>query len=139
MNLYSLHSNPEELHSFDVAPHKIPDLAYDLAWENPELRPKLEPVIMKHPECSHYYALYVLKRPWSEAEPYIMKDPKWAYYYARAVLNHPWPEAEPYIMKDPKWAYQYAHHVLKRRWPEAEPYIMKLPAFWFLYKRKHNL
>jgi len=116
MNLYNLHSNPEELHGFDIAPYKLPDLAYELAKKNPELRPKLEPV--------------------------IMKDPRSAYYYVKDVRERRWPEAEPYIMKDAMRAYMYARHILKRRWPEAEPYIMKDNSswnWWSYYKRHFNL
>ena len=113
MNLYNLHSNPKELHGFDVAPYKIPELAYELAKSNPELRPKLEPA--------------------------IMKDPRWAYWYTRHVLNRPWPEAESVIMKNSTWALNYAVHVLRRPWPEAEPYIMKDPYWWKEYKRAFEL
>ena len=139
MNLYNLHSNPEELHGFDIAPYKMPDLAYELAKKNPELRPKLEPAIMKDPMYAYRYADYILERRWPEAEPYIMKDPQYTYWYADAVLERRWPEAEPYIMKDPKWAYWYAKNVLERRWPEAEPYIMKDQFWWETYKVKFNL
>ncbi len=138
MNLYNLHSNPEELHGFDIAPYKLPKLAYGLAKSNPKLRPKLEPAIMKDPRWAFYYALYVLKRPWSEAEPYIMKDPYSACGYSWLVLKRRWPEAEPYIMNDPINAYVYATY-LKRRWPEAEPYIMKDPYWWKEYKRHFEL
>ena len=124
MHLYDLHSNPEKLHGFDIAPYKIPKLAFELAKKKPELEPKLEDVIMKDPYLSYLYAFDVLRRPWPEAESVIMKDPRAAFYYAFDVLKRPWPEAEPYIMKDPKTAYYYARTVLKRRWPEAEPYIM---------------
>ena len=106
-NLYLLHSNPEQLFGYDTANYRIPELAYQLAKEKPELRKQLEPVIMKAPSQAVYYALYVLRRPWPEAEPYIMKDPQWAYGYARDVLKRPWPEAEQYIMKDPYWASKY--------------------------------
>jgi len=103
MNLYDLHSNPEQLHGFDIAPYKIPAFAYDLARKNPELRPKFEPVIAKDPEYAYYYAYYILKRRWPEAEPYIMKDPKYAYLYAHLLVNGRWPEAERYIMKNQKY------------------------------------
>ena len=139
MNLYNLHSNPEQLHGFDVVPYKAPDIAYKLAKKNPELRPKLEPSIMKDPYLSYLYAMDVLNRPWPKAEPYIMKDPQYAYYYAYDVLKRRWPEAEPYIIKDPKWAYSYARHILRRRWPEAEPYIMKDQKWWDFYKERFNL
>ncbi len=135
MNLYNLHSNSKGLYGFDVAPYKIPALAYDLAKTHPELQSKLEPAIMKDPACAALYALYILKRPWPEAESIIMKNPGGAFYYAHYVLKRRWKEAEPHIMKDPCPAYFYAHNVLKRRWPEAEPYIMKDPSWWKEYKR----
>ena len=137
MNIYDLHSNPEELHGFDIAPYKLPKLAYMLAREKPELRPKLEPVIMKDPWAACPYAMFILKRPWPEAEPVIMKDAMRAYMYARHILKRPWSEAEPYIMKNPVWAYRYVLDILKRRWPEAEPYIMKEPYWWDFYKRQY--
>jgi len=139
MNLYNLHTNPEQLHGFDIAPYKLPKLAYELAKKNPELRPKLEPAIMKDPRYAYWYARDILKRPWPEAEPYIMKDPEYACYYARDVLKRRWPEAEPYIMKDPMQAYWYADIVLNDRWPEAEPYIMKDKHIWVQYKRVFDL
>ena len=139
MNLYDLHSNPKELYGFDIAPYKLPWLAYDLAMKNSKLRPKLEPAIMKDPEWAYEYALYVLERPWPEAEPVIMKDPKYAYLYARDVIRRRWPEAEQYIMENSRCACLYARYVLKRRWPEAEPYIMKDLGWWNDYKRHFNL
>ncbi len=139
MNLYDLHSNPEGLYGFDVAPYKMPKLAYELAKRNRKLGPKLEPVIMKDPMCACLYALNVLERRWSEAEPYIMKDPYSAYLYAAYVLERRWPEAEPYIMKNSRWAYEYADFILERLWPEAEPYIIKDKFWWNQYKRRFNL
>ena len=134
-NLYLLHSNPKELHGFDIVPYKLPEFAYQIAKTNRKLRPKLEPIIMKDPEWAFEYAEYVLIRPWPEAEPYIMKDPEFAYMYTKYVLERHWPEAEPYIMKDPKWEYYYAIFILKRRWLEAEPYIMKHPHIGGNYTR----
>ena len=139
MSLYDLHSNLEVLYGFDIAPYKMPELAYELAVKNPELRPKLEPVIMKDPHLAYEYARNVLKRRWSGAEPSIMKHPGYACLYAKYVLKGPWPEFEPYIMKDPKMAYYYAKDILKRRWPEAEPYIKKDPIWWNIYKKAFKL
>ena len=139
MNLYDLHSNPKELHGFDIAPYKMPDFAYELAKKNPDLRLKLEPVIMKDSWYAYLYALIILKRPWPEAEPYIIKNLYHAYLYTLNVLKRPWPEAEPYITKDPYWAIVYARDILKRRWPEAELYIMKDPYWWKEYKRVFKL
>ena len=139
MDLYNLHTNQKKLYGFDIIPFKAPKFAYKLASTNPKLRPELEPVIMKDPECACLYALNVLERRWPEAEPYIMKDPYSAYVYSWLVLKRRWPEAEPYIMKDPTNAYVYAKHVLKRRWPEAEPVIMKDQFWWREYKMKFDL
>ena len=75
MILYNLHANPEKLRGFDIVTSKVPELACEQAKRNPELRPKLEPAIMKSPLRAYWYARYVLKRRWPEAEPYIMKDP----------------------------------------------------------------
>ena len=139
MNIYDLHSNPEELHGYSTKEYSIPELAYELALVMPELRPKLEPAIMKHPRYAYLYAKFVLERPWPEAEPVIMKDPCYTYYYVKYVLNRPWPEAEPYIMKDSFYAWWYASNILKRRWPEAEPYIKKDLISWREYKRIFKL
>jgi hypothetical protein len=106
-NLYSLHSNPEQLFGYDQAKYRIPIVVYELAKKKPKLRKQLEPV--------------------------IMKDPEWAYFYARDVRKRPWPEAEPVIMTNPRWAYNYALGILKRPWPEAEPYIMKYSYWWNAY------
>ncbi len=137
MNLYSLHSDPEELYGFDIIPYKMPKLAFELAKSNPGLRPKLEPAIMKDPYSAYCYAYLVLNRPWPEAEPYIMKDPKYAYWYVKHVLGRPWPEAEPYIKTDPYYAYSYALYILRRRWQEAEPYIMKGSELWWDFYKRH--
>ena len=139
MNIYDLHLTPEGLHGFDIAPYKMPALAYELAKKNPELRSKLEPVIIKDPHYAFLYAYSILKRRWPEAEPHIMKDPEWAYMYTKYVLERRWPEAEPYIMKAIIPAFNYAAYILKRRWPEAEPYIMKDPSWWNAYKREFKL
>ena len=138
-NLYQLHSDPDKLYGYDIAPYRIPGMAYDLAEKNPRLRKKLEPVIMKDPQLACWYAIDVLRGRWSAAEPVIMKDPEGAYRYARAVLRGRWPEAEPVIMRDPYWAYKYAQQVLRERWPEAEPVIMKDPEFWKYYKNAFDL
>jgi hypothetical protein len=63
-NLYSLHSNPEQLFGYDQANYRVPEMAYQLAKEKPELRKQLEPVIMKDPEWAYRYARNILKRPW---------------------------------------------------------------------------
>ena len=140
MNIYDLHSNPEELHGYSTREYKLPEFAYDLAKDNPELRPKLEPVIMKDPEYALKHAMFVKNKPWPEAEPYIMKNPQCAYYYAKDVLDQRrWPEAEPVIMKHTYLAYRYALDVLGRRWPEAEQYIMKDKISWYSYKREFYL
>ncbi len=107
MNLYNLHSNPEQLHGYSIKEYRIPEFAYSLAKTHPELRPNLEPTIMKSPRYAYAYSWHVLKRPWAEAEPVIMKDPKTAYHYALHVLKRRWPEAEPYIMKDKIWWNSY--------------------------------
>ena len=138
-NLYQLHSDPSQLYGYDIAPYRIPDIAYELAETNLGLRKKLEPVIMKSPEWAYTYAHWVLNGRWPAAEPVIMKDPTWAYYYAVQVLRKRWPEAEPVIMKNPEWAYYYACSILKSRWPEAEPVIMKDPVFWKYYKNAFDL
>ncbi len=139
MNLYDLHSNPKELHGYSTKEYSVPELAYELALVMPELRPKLEPAIMKHPRYAYLYAKFVLERPWPEAEPYIMKESGIAYWYTKLVLKRPWPEAEPAIMKDPYHATVYAIDILKRRWSEAEPYIKKDRISWREYKRKFKL
>ncbi len=140
MNLYDLHSNPEELHGYSTKEYRVPDLAYKLAIRKPELRTKLESSFMKNPALAYYYTRDVLlKRRWPEAEPYIMKDPMYATHYAINVLKRRWPEAEPYIMKDPYYAYMYAKFVLKRRWPDAEPYIKTDNINWSMYRNTFDL
>ena len=135
MNLYDLHSNPEELHGYSTREYKIPELAFNLAVNRPGLRPKLEPYIMKDPKWAYWYAKSILKSPWPEAEPVIIKDPTVAADYAIFILRRPWPEAEPYIMKNAFHAWLYASQMLKRRWPEAEPYIMKDADSAYLYTK----
>ena len=139
MNLYDLHSNPEQLHGYSTKEYRVPELAYKLAFWKPELRPKLEPAIMKDPRWAYDYATLVLQRRWAKAEPVIMKDAYYAYYYAKNIMGRAWPEAEPYIMKDPHYAFLYARNILERRWPDAELYIKTNNMAWSMYKRDFDL
>jgi hypothetical protein len=112
--LYDLHSKPKELYGYEDAPYRIPELAYELAERNSEVRnPRLEAA--------------------------IMRDPRYAYRYARYVLKQRWPAAESYIMQWPISAYLYALYVLKQRWPEAESVIMQNSHMWVAYKQHFKI
>lgn len=63
--------------------------------------PKMEPLILKHPETAYKYAMYVIKGRWSEAEPVILQNNTFANYYAFHVINDRWPELEQKYKKHP--------------------------------------
>ena len=116
MNLYKLHSKPEQLDGYE-------DKLYIPQFADEEIK-------------------YLVRRNTTDEEasyikPYIVKRPELSSLYIAFILNHkPWPEAEPYIMKNPEYAIWYATLVLKRRWVEAEKYIKQDAAAWKKYKRR---
>ena len=61
-----------------------------------------------------------LKTRWPKMEPLILKHPETAYKYAIFVINDRWPEAEPVILQDYTIANYYAYNILRNRWPELE-------------------
>jgi hypothetical protein len=150
LNLYKVFDNPTELPLYNELKSALPRLLHPSQWRDEnytreDFKP-VEPIIIKNPETSYYYASGVLHSRFPEGEPIIMKSPVIAVDYARFIIAGRWEDAEPYIMKEPEPAYLYARDVLaddpdwtkikgheNGRWPEAEPVIMKSPyyAYWY--------
>ena len=101
MDLYELHSRPEELYGYNQR-YKIPSIALEIIQDD-ESRTDLLKYIIKSPTEAFYYSKDVIDGRWLEAEPYIMKSPGNAVWYARDIIRGRWEEAEPYIMTDPEW------------------------------------
>jgi hypothetical protein len=98
MNLYALHSTPEELIHYDTVFHTQPDVfaPYQESedqglWKKERTLPwklsdKQIQAIVKYPDLAFQYAIRIHKR-WPEAEPYIMKDPWVATEYAHLFFS----------------------------------------------------
>ena len=131
MNLYNLHTNPEQLEGYENR-LRIPQFAYEYG-EKYGFTDELVSAVAKDPESAYWYAKNVIKDRWPEAEPVIAKDPKLGYWYARFVIEDRWPEAEPAIATDHNLASMYAKHIIKGRWPEGEAAIAKDPFTAYAY------
>jgi len=137
MNLYKLHSNPEQLAHY-AETKEIPYFVLKevensknlsvLLWKD---RERIERVLAKDPYSAYRYAQIILER-FPAGEPVLATDAKWATAYAERVIHGRFPEAENAIKKDPKWAFYYAKDIIKDRWPEAEPYIQP-SSYWPWY------
>lgn len=95
----------------------------------------------KNPAMAYYYAIGVVRGPWSEGEKAILSDIWFAVAYAKNVLKRRWPEAEPKIARaaarDEYYrAVEYAEHVIKGRWPEAEKIGIFNSSFVLAYSEK---
>jgi len=139
MNLYNLHTKPEQLDHFKdrltvpgLAYKEAHDLYFDSSWATAESKARLEylePYIAKDAESAFEYVDEIRGTRWPEAEPAIITDPKWAYYYAKDYIQGRWPEAEQVIKQEPQWSVNYANRVINGRWPQAEKIIMRNPFY----------
>jgi len=116
MNLFSLHSDPEQLVHYD---------------ERLSIVPLTYATIRDEARRTGYQV--TSNRLIQSLLPYIMKSAQYASLYSFNILEARWPEAEPYIMKDPRSAFNYARYVLGERWREAEQYIKQDESFWSAY------
>ena len=78
--------------------------AVDIARKLKTRWPKMEPLILKHPETAYKYATYVILDRWPEAEPIILQDYNFANYYAYYTLRDRWPELEQRYKEHPNAA-----------------------------------
>jgi hypothetical protein len=85
MNLYKLHSYPEELDFYDAAHEKIPFVFWEKYKDNPAELKKRENIIAKNAEYSCFYAENVLKAPFPKGEAAIAKD---RYYADEYIKRH---------------------------------------------------
>ena len=97
---------------FDMESYVIAALtpleAYNMAKDNPELRPQLERVIATSARYSYGYARYYLKgKPFPLGEPAIATSAEYSYYYALDVLKGHFPAGEPAIATDRYYASMY--------------------------------
>ena len=168
MNLYKLHTKPEQLYGYkNRLAH--PTIAWDAfeqdridgvvdtrkylpgilkgARESYNFAEEImkgpfkegESIIATDPQYAHNYAAYILYDRFPEGEPAIMKDPHYAAWYASDILKQRWPNAEKYIMKDPRSAVRYANDMFKGAWPEAEPYIKQDAQQSYQYARNMSI
>ena len=133
MNLYKLHTQPEELLFHDKDLTNIPKFAYkEMQYINPK-----ELAVNDNKRLIHLATA-------------ISKDPHWAYRFAVRKIGTRWINSELYptelairaentIMQSPEYAYKYAYDVMRERWPEAEKYIQQDVDEWKWYKREFNL
>lgn len=63
--------------------------------------PKMEPLILQHPQTAYEYAMMVIKKRWPEAEPVILKNYTFANFYAKYIIKDRWPELEEMYKKHP--------------------------------------
>ena len=73
--------------------------AINFVLKNPELGPKLEPVLARSGLHSFNYANKILHGPFPAGEPEIAKDGITAGRYALHVIKKPFPLGEPAIAK----------------------------------------
>jgi len=140
MNLFDLHSNPEQLAHYNEQ-IKVPFIAYNktmqaiYADEDYEDYRQYIQYFKDDPKLAMRYAEELNGR-FIEGEPAIATNPILAYEYALYTLvGDRFPEGEPAIMKNPEYAYKYAVDIMSNeRWKEAEPYIQQDPKWWQKYK-----
>lgn len=136
MNIYILHTNPEELDDFDQIMSKKPYWAFDVAVANPNLKQRMSKFFAdKGPQFAYEYATRVIGRRFPELESEIAKDPKYSLWYALYSESSPkrFLEGEPAIAKSARHAYDYAEMVMKGRFPAGELEIAKSPEFAYRY------
>ena len=98
MNIYELHSRPEELEGYAERMYHVPEIAY--------IRLEHFPDDERAIDC-------------------IAKDAKWSYWYAKDILHGRFPAGEPEIAKNAGMSYNYALDVIKGRFPAGEPELAK--------------
>ena len=110
MNLYELHTSPEELFGYDEQ-YKMPGRVWPL-WVNS----------LKDKDTADQEFLW----------PWLVKDPESAYLYA-VWKGSEFPEGEAAIIQSPQFARKYATNVRMRKWPEAEDTILDNTVEWQIY------
>jgi hypothetical protein len=132
MNLYKLHSQPDQLLGYAQARTQVPEVAWPLA-RTPEEKVNLESLWTKDPQYAYDYAHEVLYARFPAGEAALAQDAAWAYRYARDILKGRFPAGEAAIAQVAIWAHYYALHILKRRWPEVERTIAQEPDWAWRY------
>ena len=126
MNLYRLHSQPDQLLGYAQASTQVPEIAWALsgsdgpvtAWTIKRKR-QLESLWAQYPKYSYRYARKILEGRFPAGEAVIVQDPGYAHYYALYILKRRWPEAEPVIASNSFWASEYAEKVLHDPYPRT--------------------
>jgi len=150
MNLYKLHSNPEELIGDETivpsvqyrrlsqlvkqrkAPGLMNKMKNRLINTDKEIKQIMDR-LKNDPWAAGMIARHILDKPWPEGEPAIAKHPYLALLYARDILAGPFPAGEPAIASERSYAFDYANEVLRGRFPEGEPEIRKSKGLWKKY------
>jgi len=141
MNLYKLHSNPEQLIHYDQINNlpfyvwgKLNEVGSREYFQNN--REHIENVASKDAELAYNYAKLIGER-FPAGEDVILSDPEYAAGYAGQVLENRWPEAEAIIATKPRYAVQYAQRFKEMfrhgRFIEAEPNILKSAVYSYQY------
>lgn len=97
MDLYSYHTDKEELLNYDKADNKLPFVFFDKYKQDRTLL--------------------------ADREDAIAKDAKYAFVYADNYLEGPFPKGEDAIATSAKWSTFYAIHVLHGAFPKGEDAI----------------
>ncbi len=120
-NLYDLHTDPKSLFGYSTRSYRIPELAWERAIREPELKNLLEPTIAKSAYATYEYAMTTGKR-FIPGEPSLLHNSHFALkYFKRFFRPNRWPELEKTITT-PIYAAQYAM-VLGKPTPEREKLI----------------
>ena len=134
MNLYKLHSQPDQLLGYAQASTQVPEVAWKLARTDAQKR-KLESLWAKDAEYAYRYANSILKKRFPAGEAALAQDPEYALWYARDILSARFPAGEAAIAQSAEVAYGYANRVLGKRWPPGEAAIAQDPihAEWYAH------
>ena len=105
MNIYNLHSNPEELYGYNKR-NNLPEYALS-SLDHEEFQEGT-------PEYEHAVSV-------------ILKDPMSSYYYASNIIFERFPEGEEIISQDGTASFLYAKDVIKGRFRAGEKAIEEKP------------
>lgn len=113
LNIYQLHSKPDQLKGYDQAYEKVPEFIWEKYKKQPKQLKKHENALAKDPIVSYRYAVLILQNRFPEGEDAIAQSPLYSYFYATNVLNDRFLKGENAIKQDQKlWnMYKYQHGI----------------------------
>jgi len=142
MNIYNLHTNPEQLKYYNDDKTKIPYFALKKAMRMKQHPGNdltdLEHTIAKEAEPSLTYANKVIRGRFPEGEPAILSAgiaESLRYFGRQFDYEVHWPELAEIILQNgtPRQARNYAEN-MTTRWPEAEELIKQDKGEWRIYQ-----